>query len=45
MTDDDDEDDDLTFLQTGLKHYRVLTVVTYFPIHNHEKFEVSTQAD
>ena len=41
--DDDDDDDDLTYLQTRLKHYRVLAVATSFPIHNHEKFEVSTQ--
>jgi hypothetical protein len=41
--DDDDDYDDLTYLQTRLKHYRVLAVATSFPIHNDEKFEVSTQ--
>ena len=40
--DDDDDEDDLTYLQTRLKYYRVFAVATSFPIHNHEKFEVST---
>jgi hypothetical protein len=28
-----DDGDDLTYLQTRLKYYRVLTVATSFPIH------------